>query len=218
MFADRGAAGKALAEAVAQLRLTDPLVVALPRGGVPVGHEVAQRLGVPLELLIVRKLGAPGQAELAMGAIVGGMAPQAVFNPEVMEALRPSPEHVEAEIRREQAELARREAVYAADHPPLDVHGRTVVIVDDGLATGTTAEAALRGLRQAGAAKLVLAVPGGAAEAVRRLEGVADTLVCLSVPFRFEAVGQWYGDFRQVSDEEVIALLRNRKNGGKASR
>ncbi|MFD2648273.1 phosphoribosyltransferase [Devosia albogilva] len=218
MFADRVAAGKALAEAVAQLRLTDPLVVALPRGGVPVGHEVAQRLGAPLDVLIVRKLGAPGHAELAMGAIVGGAAPQTVFNPEVMESLRPSPEHVEAEIRREQAELARREAVYAADHPPLDVHGRTVVVVDDGLATGATAEAALRGLRQAGAAKLVLAVPVGAAEAVNRLEAVADTVVCLSVPFRFEAVGQWYSDFRQVSDEEVIALLRSRKNGGKASR
>lgn len=218
MFADRSAAGRALAEAVARLRLNEPVVVALPRGGVPVGQEVAKRLGVSLELLIVRKLGAPGHPELAVGAIVGGAVPQTVFNPEVMEALRPSPEHVEAEIRREQAELARREAVYAGDHPPLDVRGRTVVVVDDGLATGATAEAALRGLRQAGAAGLVLAVPVGAAKAVNRLEALADTVVCLSVPFRFEAVGQWYGDFRQVSDEEVIGLLCSRKNGGKASR
>ena len=214
MFADRSAAGRALVEAIAVLRLEHPVLVALPRGGVPVGYEVARRLGIPLDVLIVRKLGAPGHEELAIGAVVGGAAPQVVFNTSVMDLLRPTEQHVEAELRRGREELARREALYGGGRPPANVAGRIVVIIDDGLATGATAEAALRGLRQAGAAKLVLAVPVGPADTVSRLEAIADTVVCLITPFRFDAVGQWYSDFRQVSDEEVLWFLGDAGRAG----
>lgn len=207
MFADRREAGRRLGEAVAGLDLVDPMVLALPRGGVPVGYEVAARLGVRLEVLVVRKLGAPGHPELAMGAIVGGARPQTVFNDSVMAALRPTPGYVEAEIAAQRTELERRRRAYTGDRPDPDVEGRTVVLVDDGLATGASARAALLGLRQAGAARLVLAVPVGPPDVVADLETVANAVLCLSVPSAFQAVGQFYLDFGQTGDDEVMALL-----------
>lgn len=211
MFADRHEAGRKLAEAVAGLDLLDPLVLALPRGGVPVAYEVAKRLGAPLDLLVVRKLGAPGHRELALGAIVGGAAPQTVFNEEVVSVMRPSPEYLEGEIAAQRAELARRRRAYTGDRPEPDVAGRTVVLVDDGVATGASARAALLGLKQAGAGRVVLAVPVGPPEVLEQLGEVADEVVCPLAPHRFRAVGEWYGDFRQTEDEEVVALLAQAK-------
>jgi len=205
MFADRREAGRKLGEVVAGLKLDDPLVLALPRGGVPVGFEVAQRLGAPLDVLLVRKLGTPGQRELAMGAIVGGASPQVVFNDAIIAESRISPRTIDAEITAQRAELERRRRAYGGHDVP--VSGRTVVLVDDGVATGASARAALLGLRQAGAARLVLAVPVGAADAIATLGKLADEVVCLLIPDRFQAVGEWYGRFDQTSDEEVMALL-----------
>ena len=220
MFADRHEAGRKLGEAVARLDLTDPLVLALPRGGVPVAHAVAQRLGAPLDILVVRKLGAPGHRELALGAIVGGAAPQTVFNEDVMAMMRPSPQYLDTEIAGQRAELARRRRAYAGDRPEPDVSGRTVVLVDDGVATGASARAALRGLRQAGVARLILAIPVGPPEVIAQLREAADEVVCLLIPERFRAVGEWYVDFAQTEDEEVVALLAQARRplpGGEAT-
>ena len=220
MFADRHEAGRKLGEAVARLDLADPLVLALPRGGVPVAYAVAQRLGAPLDILVVRKLGAPGHRELALGAIVGGAAPQTVFNEDVMAMMRPSPQYLDTEIAGQRAELARRRRAYAGDRPEPDVSGRTVVLVDDGVATGASARAALRGLRQAGVARLILAVPVGPPEVIAQLREAADEVVCLLIPERFRAVGEWYVDFAQTEDEEVVALLAQARRplpGGEAT-
>lgn len=208
MFADRREAGRKLSEVVAGLKLDDPLVLALPRGGVPVGFEVAQRLGAPLDVVLVRKLGTPGQRELAMGAIVGGASPQVVFNDAIIAESRISPRTIDAEITAQRAELERRRRAYGGHDVP--VSGRTVVLVDDGVATGASARAALLGLRQAGAARLVLAVPVGPADAIAMLGKLADEVVCLLIPDRFQAVGEWFGRFDQTSDEEVMALLGRR--------
>lgn len=207
MFADRREAGRRLGDALAGLDLADPLILALPRGGVPVAAEIAQRLAAPLDVLVVRKLGTPGQPELAMGAIVGGPEPQTVYNDEVIAALHVSPARLATEIATQRAELRRRRAAYAGDRADVPVAGRTVVVVDDGVATGASARAALQGLRQAGAGRLVLAVPVGPAEVVAQLRELADDVVCLIEADRFGAVGAWYVDFGQTGDDEVVALL-----------
>jgi putative phosphoribosyl transferase len=205
-FRDRADAGRRLAsELVAYRDRPDVLVLALPRGGVPVGYEVARALGVPLDVFVVRKLGVPDQPELAMGAIASGGV--RVLNPEIVRGLRIPDSVIDAVAGREEQELARRERAYRGDRPPLDVRGRTVILIDDGLATGATMRAAALALRQRGPARIVVAVPTAAEETCRALRGEVDEVVCGETPEPFVAVGHWYDDFSQTSDDDVRALL-----------
>lgn len=206
LFRDRFDAGQRLAEKLRRYAdRPDVLVLALPRGGVPVAFEVADALGAPLDLFLVRKLGVPGRGELAMGAIAtGGIR---VVNPDVVGPLAIPDEIIDAVAAEEQRELERRERAYRGDRPPPDVQGRTVILVDDGLATGSTMRAALAALRRQQPARVVVAVPVGAAEACTELEGLADEVVCVRTPEPFRAVGLWYDDFSQTTDEEVHDLL-----------
>jgi putative phosphoribosyl transferase len=204
-FRDRRDAGRQLAGALARYRGPDVLVLALPRGGVPVGYEVARGLGAPLDVFVVRKLGVPGHEELAMGAIASGGA--RVINETVLRRARISGEALAAVTAREEDEVARRERLYRGERPPPDVEGRTVILVDDGLATGATMRAAVEALRARGAARIVVAAPVGSADTCAAQEAVADEVVCLETPEPFVAVGFWYVDFGQVPDEEVRTLL-----------
>lgn len=206
-FRDRVEAGQLLGEAVAE-RVRDRsnlIVLALPRGGVPVGYEVARVLGVPLDVFIVRKLGVPGHEELAMGAIASGGV--RVMNDDVLRQLPISQNAIEAVSARELVELARREKSYRGSKPPLNVRGKTVVVVDDGLATGSTMRAAVRALRQQKAGSIIVAVPVAARETCEDFLREVDDIICLRTPYPFEAVGLWYRDFTQTTDEEVHALL-----------
>ncbi len=206
MFADRADAGRALAAALASRRgAADTVVLGLPRGGVPVAYEIARALDLPLDVLVVRKLGLPWQPELAMGAIASGGA--LVTNDEVVRHLGGRGEAFEAVRVREQAELERREREYRGNRPPLEMRGRTGVLVDDGLATGATMEAAVRSLKALGARHVIVAVPVASTEAKERIAAVADEVVCLATPMLFSAVGQWYADFGQTEDAEVRDLL-----------
>lgn len=214
VFADRTDAGRRLGHAIQKERFSDPLVMALPRGGVPVAFEVAKILGVPLELLIVRKIGAPGHPEYGLGALVDSDEPQVVLNAEAMRSVKPSESYVEAETERQRLELARRRALYLGSRTRRSPRGRNVIIVDDGIATGGTARAAAKALRQAGAAALMLAVPVAPASAVASLRDEVDRLVCLAIPNSFHAVSIYYEDFDQTTDAEVIALLRRARGEG----
>lgn len=205
IFRDRRGAGRLLAEALAGRVGESPVVLGLARGGVPVAFEVAKALRAPLEVLVVRKLGAPFQPELAMGAIAAGGV--VVRNEEVLRRLPAAEQALHQAGQHEQAELQRRERAYRGDRGPLAVQGREVVLVDDGVATGASVEAAILALRQLGVARIILAVPVGAPESMHRLRPLADDTVCLSRPARFAAVGQAYERFGQTSDEEVRALL-----------
>jgi len=206
-FADRYEAGRRLAgELCDYVGRRDVLVVALPRGGVPVGFEVARALKAPLDVMQVRKLGVPGHEELAMGAIASGGV--RIVSENVIEALR-IPERVIATVAAAEAqELERRERIYREGRRFPDVRGRTVILVDDGLATGSTMRAAAAALRSLGADRLVAAVPVAPKESCDALRDVVDDVVCVSTPERFLAVGEWYQDFSQTSDEEVSELLR----------
>ena len=206
-FADRHDAGRHLAAALgAYAGRDDVLVVALPRGGVPVGYEVARALGVPLDLMQVRKLGVPGHEELAMGAIASGGV--RIVSENVVEALQ-IPERVIATVAAAEAqELERRERIYREGRHFPDVRGRTVILVDDGLATGSTMRAAAAALRSLGAGRLVAAVPVAPPETCDALREVLDEVVCAHTPDNFIAVGEWYVDFAQTSDAEVSDLLR----------
>jgi putative phosphoribosyl transferase len=206
-FADRRDAGRRLAHALAALHLADPVVLALPRGGVPVAVEVARALGAPLDLLLVRKIGAPDQRELAVAAIAEGPGDGLVLDTETMAATGAPQAYVEREAVRERTELARRRAAYLGGRAPIAVEGKTAVVVDDGIATGTTVRAALRALRTRRPARVVLAVPVAPTSALLELGPLVDDLVCLSEPPGFYAVGAHYDDFRQVSDDEVVAAL-----------
>jgi predicted phosphoribosyltransferase len=205
-FTDRRQAGRVLGALLADRGLgSDVLVLGLPRGGVPVAHEVARALGAPLDVVLVRKLGVPGHEELAMGAIAtGGVR---VVNREVVESLQLGDEALDEAERRERDELERRERIYRADRPPLDVGGRDVVVVDDGLATGSTMRAAVEALRALGAARILVAVPVGAVQTCEALSAEADALVCLHPARRLQSVGAWYADFSQTTDDEVRAAL-----------
>jgi len=205
-FADRADAGRALARALESYRnAPDTVVLGLPRGGVPVAFEIAQALDLPLDVLVVRKLGLPWQPELAMGAIASGGA--VVVNDDVVRHVGGRGEAFESVRAREQMELARREREYRGDRPPLDLRGRTGILVDDGLATGATMEAAVRALKALDAGHVVVAVPVASVEARDRIAAVADEVVCLATPAFFSAVGQWYADFGQTPDAEVRDLL-----------
>jgi predicted phosphoribosyltransferase len=205
-FADRAAAGRVLAEKLADYAGRDDVIVlALPRGGVPVASEVARALGAPLDVFVVRKLGAPGQEELAMGAIASGDV--VVINDDVVKALKVPPEVLAEKIARERAELSRRESAYRGDRPPLDVRGRTVILIDDGLATGSTMRAAVTALRGQAPVGIVVAVPIGALATCAELQQIAEECICALTPEPFRAVGLWYEDFAQTTDDEVRELL-----------
>jgi putative phosphoribosyl transferase len=205
IFADRRDAGRRLADRLRAYEAEDPIVLALPRGGAPVAFEVAEALHAPLDVLFVRKIGAPGHPELGLGAVVDGHDPQVVMNPE-LEGLA-DPEYVAERVREELAEIERRRKAYLGGRPPLPVRGRTVLLIDDGIATGGSVRAALRGLKKAEARRIILAVPVAPKETLPVLEGEADEVVALATPEPFFAVGLWYGDFTQTTDEEVVDLL-----------
>jgi predicted phosphoribosyltransferase len=206
MFRDRREAGQLLATALSRYAgRPDVVVLALPRGGVPVAYEVAQALGAPLDVFVVRKLGVPGHEELAMGAVATpGVR---VLNEEVVRGLGIPARMIEAVAAREQAELARRERLYRGDRPAVDVHGRTVILVDDGLATGASIHAAIQALRQRQPARIVVAVPIAAPDRCEALKDQVDDVVCAVTPEPFHAVGLWYDDFSQTTDDEVRELL-----------
>lgn len=205
-FANRAEGGRRLAEALKHYRgKPNTIVVALPRGGVVTGAAIADALDLPLDVLIVRKLGTPGQEELAMGAIgAGGIR---VLNDDVVASLRIGRDRIEAETRRQEVELARRERLYRANQAPLDFAGKKVIVVDDGLATGSTMSAAIAVIRQHRPSRVVLAVPVAPIETLERFRLVVDELAYLESPEPFLAVGYWYVDFAQVEDAEVIAIL-----------
>ena len=210
-FKNRSEAGQALATRLTSFtNRTDVLVLALPRGGVPVAAEVAKKLNAPLDVFVVRKLGLPGHPELAMGAIASGGV--RVFNGDVINSLRIPDEVVNAVTAEEYEELLRRERVYRDELPPPEVEGKTVIIVDDGIATGSTMIAAVAALRQLGAGRIVVAAPVIARSTFYQIHNAADEVAAVIAPEEFYGVGQWYEDFSQTSDEEVRALLAETNN------
>jgi putative phosphoribosyl transferase len=205
-FPNRAEAGRLLGEKLQKYAgRNDVIVLGLPRGGVPVAYEVAQRLGIPLDVFIVRKLGVPGFEELAAGAIASGGV--RVLNEDVLRALPNADEIIESVTAKETAELERREKSYRDDRPAPELRDRVVILVDDGLATGATMHAAVKALRQRDVAKIVVAVPVGPPDTCREFEDEADETICATAPEFFQAVGQYYEDFSQTSDEEVRDLL-----------
>ena len=237
MFSDRSEAGRRLATQVTALRLDDPIVLALPRGGVPVALEVARALGAPLDLMIVRKIGAPGFPEVALAAVADGAdlpdrtpaaraagheasgygvasgapdlesAASTVVNADVFRATGSDAQGLDDARTRELGEIERRRRRYRGDRPTLPVQGRVVVVVDDGVATGATAKAAVAMLRREGAAQIVLAVPVAPADRLAEMSDVVDRLVVVDAPHEFWAIGQFYSDFHQLSDDETVSLL-----------
>ncbi len=205
LFRDRHEAGRRLAVQLRDFADGNSVVLALPRGGVPVGFEVAQALNIPLDVFVVRKLGTPGQEELAMGAIASGGV--RVLNRDVVQARAISAQQIEAVAAGEGQELERRERDYRGTRERMDVRGRTAILVDDGLATGATMRAAVAALRQREPKKVVVAVPVAARSTCAELQEEADEIVCLYTPMQFHAVGQWYQDFSQTTNEEVRDLL-----------
>ena len=208
VFRDRADAGRALAKRLgAYAHRPDVLVLALPRGGVPVAYEVARALNAPLDVFLVRKLGVPGQEELAMGAIAtGGVR---ILNEDVVRVLQIPEEVIDSVADSQWQELERRETAYRDDRPPPQIHGRTVLLVDDGLATGSSMRAAIAALRQQGPARIVVAVPVASPNTTEELRREVDDVVVVQTPEPFYAVGSWYDDFTQTSDAEVHALLEH---------
>ena len=211
-FADRAAAGRELATHLLRYAgRADAVVLALPRGGVPVGYEVARELRLPLDIVLVRKLGVPGREELAMGAIA--TPGYTYLDRWLVERLRISSEEVEAVVARERRELQRRERAYRGERPPLEIRDKILICVDDGLATGASMRAAVGALREGGPARIVVAVPVAAASIAAELESVADEIVAARLPESFRAVSLWYEDFSQTSDAEVRELLASANRG-----
>jgi len=207
LFRDRSHAGQELAEALAHLASDAPLVLALPRGGVPVAFEVAQRLDAPLDLVLVRKVGAPGNEELALGAVIDGAEPKWVINHELVNQIAPPPNWFEEEMQRQLAELERRRHRYCGDRPAPVITDRCVILIDDGIATGATVRAALKGLKQSKPSRVVLAVPVGPRDVIEMLRTEVDEAICLAMPEPFIGVGCHYGNFEQTPDEQVVGLL-----------
>lgn len=208
-FKDRDEAARGLAARLLDEHLPGPVVVlALPRGGVPIGAEIARRLHAPLDLLLVRKIGAPWQPELAVAAVVDGDVPEVVIDEGIANQVGADRAYIDREAKLEWQEIERRRARYLAGRTPVPVAGATVIVVDDGIATGTTMRAALKALRRRGAARLVLAVPVAPHDTVLALQREVDRLICLSEPDPFRAIGLHYVDFHQVEDEEVIEALK----------
>jgi putative phosphoribosyl transferase len=205
MFKDRSDAGRQLASRLARYTALEPVVVGLPRGGLPVAAEVADRLGAPLDIIVVRKIGLPWQPELGIGAVAeGGIR---VLNDVLVEEVGIEPIELEAATARERVELARRVHRYRGERSAVPVDGRVVIVVDDGLATAYTARAAIEAIRRGGARRVILAVPVAPEDSVAAMRGVADEVVVVDTPPRFFAIGDFYEDFAQTSDEEVVSLL-----------
>jgi putative phosphoribosyl transferase len=209
MFRDRKDAGERLAAQLLPFKDRTPVVLALPRGGVAIGFEIARLLGAPLDIVLVRKIGVPWQPELALGALAdcGGGAPEIFIDERMVKALDIPPDYVREETARQLIELERRRQIYCAGRPPVEIAGRIAIVVDDGIATGATMRVALRAVRRQGPAHLVLAAPVAAAETLAALAGDADETVCVAAPEGLGAIGYYYEDFHQMSDEEVADLL-----------
>lgn len=205
MFIDRAEAGRKLADALEKMELAEPVVLALPRGGVPVAAPIAERLGAPLDLVLVRKIGVPGHEELAAGAVAEGAEP--VFNASVLASIGRRPGDFADAVAKKRAEIAERRKMYLGGREQVSLKGRTVIVVDDGIATGATVKAALGGVRESGAGRVILAVPVASAEALAEIEPMVDDTICLEMPSPFYAVGAHYRKFLQVDDDEVVAFL-----------
>lgn len=207
MFRDRQEAGERLAERLLHLKDRRPVVLALPRGGVAIGAAVARRLGAPLDIVLVRKIGVPWQPELALGAVADGAAPELFIDQGMAERLAIPEDYVREETARQLAEIERRRLLYCAGRPPVEIAGHTAIVVDDGIATGATMRVALRAVRRRGPAHLVLAAPVAAADTLADLAKEADESVCVETPEGLGAIGYYYRDFHQMSDAEVTALM-----------
>jgi putative phosphoribosyl transferase len=204
IFADRAEAGDRLAKALVEHAGTDCVVLAIPRGGVVVGEAVARALGAPLDVVVPRKIGAPGNPELGLGAVAPGVR---VLDAHLLDVLRVTPDYLDREIAAQEREIERRQHAYRKGRPPVQVEGKVAIVVDDGIATGGTAAAALRWARAQGASRVILAVPVAPTQSMRRLADDADRIVVLATPEPFLAVGEWYRRFDQTSDDEVVATL-----------
>lgn len=215
IFHDRREAGRALAEQLLKAQYDKPVVLALPRGGVPIGVEVAMALNAPLDLVLVRKIGVPDQPELAVAAVVDGDEPEMVVNQDVQVMAHVSTEYLNAARDRQLAEIERRRKIYLAGRPRVPVEGCTAIVVDDGIATGATVRASLKAVRRRHPAKLVLAVPVAPERTLEELRADVDEVICLQTPEPFYAIGPWYRDFHQVGDDEVVAMLKEAKGGVK---
>ncbi len=207
LFKDRLDAGRRLAAAVKAKAFADPVVLALPRGGVPVALAVARAVDAPLDLVLVRKIGVDFQPELAAAAVVNGDHPEVVVNDDVVQAARVSQEYIDAQVKVKLAEIDTRRQLYLKDRARAPIQGHTAIVVDDGIATGASIRAALHALRRKNPARLVLAVPVAPAETLAVLQDEADDIICLETPEPFFAIGAHYADFRQIPDDEVVALL-----------
>lgn len=207
-FANREEAGRQLAARLAVMALDHPVVYALPRGGVPVAVEISRALKAPLDLVMVRKISAPFNPEVALGAVVEGTAPQMILNEDIRRASGADDAYIERSRARELAEMERRRALYLGDRKRIDPAGRTAILVDDGLATGATMKAALASVRRRGAARIVVAIPVAPVETLSELAALADDVVCLNPSRSFRGVGGFFSDFHQLTDEETIGLLR----------
>jgi putative phosphoribosyl transferase len=208
LFRDRSDAGRQLAQKLAYLEHSQPLVLALPRGGVPVGIEVANALHAPLDLLLVRKIGVPGHSELAAGAVIDGARARTVINEDVVRAAGMSRSEIAKIVEAELAKIERRRRLWLSDRPHVSIAGHSAIVVDDGIATGASARVALQAVRAEDAARVVLATPVAPAETVEMLRAECDDMVCLATPEDFMAVGIYYEDFHQVGDKEVQELLQ----------
>ncbi|MFC7048696.1 phosphoribosyltransferase [Emcibacter nanhaiensis] len=214
MFKDRTEAGQILAKQLEKYREKEPVILALPRGGLPIGYEVAKALGAPLDILLVRKIGTPGSPELAAGAVVDGDEPELVLNEDIVKLYDIPGDYIEKHEKQQLAEIERRRALYLEGRPPLDTRAKTVIIVDDGIATGATIRAAVHALKRKNPKRVIVAVPVAPPETVEKLASEADEVICLAMPVPFYAVGAFYQQFDQLTDEDVVTILRqtDRKN------